>query len=310
MQKIEGITMDNKQNECTRKCFIITPIGDENSETFRKAKGVIESVIKPVLKEYGFDDIKPAYEINVSGMINTQIINRIIEDDLVIANLTGNNPNVMYELCLRHVVAKPIIHICENGTTLPFDIKDSRTIFYTNDMFGVEELKNSMNLFMEEISYNEDYMDNPIYNAHRYGKLLKETQGTESNEILRILMDISSKLSEKKTVDYVKLISPSHYAFNDDVIENKESAYTLERFYKELSEIDMANVQNMLENESDYTYRKRVHELAKELDTSIRLLMHVGKKIGINLKSASSAITSNEQKAMLNYMIQESKPKG
>ena len=62
-----------------KKCFIITPIGNDNSDIFRKAKGVIESVIKPVLTHYGFYDVKPAYEINVSGMINTQIINRIID---------------------------------------------------------------------------------------------------------------------------------------------------------------------------------------------------------------------------------------
>lgn len=181
-----------------RKCFIITPIGNDGSDTFRKVKGVIESVIKPILLDYGFDDIKPAYEINVSGMINTQIINRIVEDDLVIANLTGNNPNVMYELCLRHVAAKPIIHICENGTVLPFDIKDSRTIFYTDDMLGVEELKKQMKLFMNEISYDDDYMDNPIYNAQSYGKLLKETQGTNDNQILKLLMEILSQLSEDR----------------------------------------------------------------------------------------------------------------
>ena len=118
--------MEKKERiqEIKQSCFIITPIGDEKSTIFRKAKGVIDSVIKPVLELNGFSDIKPAYEINVSGMITTQIINRIINDDLVIANLTGTNPNVMYELCLRHVVAKPIIHICENRTTLPFDIKD------------------------------------------------------------------------------------------------------------------------------------------------------------------------------------------
>lgn len=184
--------------DAKRKCFIITPIGNDGSETFRKAKGVIDSVIKPILSDYEFTDIKPAYEINVSGMINTQIINRIVEDDLVIANLTGNNPNVMYELCLRHVAAKPIIHICEKGTVLPFDIKDSRTIFYTDDMLGVEELKDKMKLFMDEISYNDDYMDNPVYNAQRYGKLLKETQGTNDNQVLQLLMDISNKLSEDR----------------------------------------------------------------------------------------------------------------
>lgn len=182
--------------DAKRKCFIITPIGNDNSDIFRKARGVIESVIKPILLDYGFYDIKPAYEINVSGMINTQIINRIVEDDLVIANLTGNNPNVMYELCLRHVVAKPIIHICEKGTALPFDIKDSRTIFFTDDMLGAEELKKDMKSFMNEISYEEDNIDNPVYNALKYKKLLKETQGTNDNEMLQLLMEISNKLSE------------------------------------------------------------------------------------------------------------------
>lgn len=152
--------IDNLKNR--KKCFIITPIGDEGSNTFRKAKGVIESAIKPVLQENGFDDIKPAYEIMESGMIGKQIVNRIIKDDLVVANLTGNNPNVMYELAIRHVIAKPIIHICENGATLPFDIKDSRTIFYNDDMLGTEELKNMFRKFVLNLDYSKHYTDNPI----------------------------------------------------------------------------------------------------------------------------------------------------
>lgn len=212
MSKEESVqeTKEEVKEVQGKKCFIITPIGSENSNTFRKAKGVIESVIKPILTEYGFDDVKPAYEINVSGMINTQIINRIIDDDLVIANLTGNNPNVMYELCLRHVVAKPIIHICEDGTSLPFDIKDSRTIFYKDDMLGVKELENKLRKFVAEIEYDIDQMDNPIYTASKYGKLLKETrEGTKENEILRLLLDISNKVdgdsfgnSRSRSVDY------------------------------------------------------------------------------------------------------------
>ena len=190
--------MDKKDEKKGKKCFIITPIGNENTDVFRKAKGVIESAIKPILMKYGFDDIKPAYEINLSGMITTQIINRIIEDDLVIVNLTGNNPNVMYELCLRHVVAKPIIHICEKGTSLPFDIKDSRTIFYENDMMGVEELKGMLCSFLDNISYTDDYIDNPIYVAKKYNHLLKETQGTEENEMFTMLINISNEISELK----------------------------------------------------------------------------------------------------------------
>ncbi len=56
----------------------------------RKMMGIDSEGIKPVLRDLGFNDVRAANEINSSGMINTQIINRIISDDLVIANLTDN----------------------------------------------------------------------------------------------------------------------------------------------------------------------------------------------------------------------------
>lgn len=191
--------MDKSKKEQGKKCFIITPIGDSASDTFRMAKGVIESVIKPVLTQNGYDDIKPSYEINQSGMINTQIINRIIDDDLVIANLTGNNPNVMYELCLRHVTAKPIIHICQSGTTLPFDIKDNRTIFYENDMLGAHELMSQLELFVKDIDYTKECVDNPIYNAQRMGKLLKEVPADSENKVeIELLQNILEQIGALK----------------------------------------------------------------------------------------------------------------
>ena len=193
--------MDEEKKEQGRKCFIITPIGNENSDIFRKAKGVIESVIKPILKENGFDDIKPAYEIMESGMISNQIIDRIINDDLVVANLTRNNPNVMYELAIRHSIAKPIIHICENETMLPFDIKDNRTIFYTDDMLGVQELKNELKRFVKQVDYSKEYKDNPIYNAVKMGSLFKkmddEGRQLEADILRKILYEISALKANK-----------------------------------------------------------------------------------------------------------------
>lgn len=202
--------MNKESKDQVKKCFIITPIGDVNSTTFRKTKGVIESVIKPVLFEYGFDDIKPAYEISVSGMITTQIINRIINDDLVIVNLTGNNPNVMYELCLRHVVAKPIVHICENGTILPFDIKDNRTIFYENDMLGVEELKNELKNYLNELNYSKEYLDNPIYNAKQVDLLLKHVSDNNEKSIEFMLLQ---KIYEN-VVQFPDIIKKQSYEGN------------------------------------------------------------------------------------------------
>ena len=203
----EHMSEEQKKPKASKKrCFIITPIGDERSETFRMAKGVIESVIKPVLERNGFEDIKPAYEILESGMIGNQIIDRIVNDDLVIANLTGNNPNVMYELAIRHAAAKPIIHICEDGTKLPFDIKDSRTIFYKNDMLGTKELIERLECFVKEVDYEKEYMDNPIYNGIQTGRILKDLNESGKGNEAQLLLQIINLLSNQQ-----RNIARNHY---------------------------------------------------------------------------------------------------
>ena len=117
-----------KQESAKQKsCFIITPIGDENSEIRRKADGLIEAIVKPVLENLGYVPIIP-HTMTKPGSITTQVVEHILSSDMVIANLTGLNPNVMYELAVRHAVRKPIVCVVENGTKLPFDIAQDRVI--------------------------------------------------------------------------------------------------------------------------------------------------------------------------------------
>ncbi len=177
-----------------KSCFIITPIGEENSEIRRKADGVIKSAIKPVLDNNDYIDVKAAHEITTIGSINNQVITRIANDDLVIANLTGLNPNVMYELAIRHATMKPVIHICEYGTILPFDIKDQRTIFYSNDMLGVLELSVRLNDIIEQIDENDKFEDNPIYNAIKTSKIL---QDITTDEPIKYLISKVEELANK-----------------------------------------------------------------------------------------------------------------
>lgn len=121
--------MENPNKDKT--CFIITPIGDDQSDIRRAADGVIDAVIIPSLMEIGFkeDNIIAAHRMANPGSINKQVITSVLDCDLAIANLTNLNPNVMYELAIRHAVRKPVIQICQKGTRLPFDITEERTIF-------------------------------------------------------------------------------------------------------------------------------------------------------------------------------------
>ena len=124
------------------QCFIITPIGDDTDPIRRHIEGIIDAAIVPALGDKY--EIVVAHKMGDLGSITKQVIDKVYHSKLVIANLTNRNPNVMYELALRHATGKPAIMIAERGTLLPSDIIMQRTIFYYNDAKGVLELRDEL----------------------------------------------------------------------------------------------------------------------------------------------------------------------
>lgn len=179
-----------------KTCFIITPLGEDSSPVRRKADGLIASVIKPVLAELGYKCLPP-HEIDASGSITVQIVRQILEAPMVVANLTDLNPNVMYELAIRHAKRLPVISVVERGTRLPFDLAAERTIFFDNDMMGVEILKPQLkNAILT--AEGEDLHDNPIYRAIKESTIIKEiTASSGSDSVQSFIIDKLEELSNK-----------------------------------------------------------------------------------------------------------------
>ncbi|MEU0449351.1 hypothetical protein [Streptomyces tendae] len=118
-----------------RRCFVVGPIGDPHAahgsperEAYEHHLGIFEQVIAPACEKYGISAVR-ADGIAHAGDINEQICRYVVDSELVIADVSGGNPNVMYELGLRHITGKPTIHVGEAGQ-LPFDIASIRTIRY------------------------------------------------------------------------------------------------------------------------------------------------------------------------------------
>jgi hypothetical protein len=87
-------------------CFVIAPIGEPASEIRKRSDQVFTYVITPAVQECGYTALR-ADQISEPGLIDSQVIERIVNDPLVIADLTGHNPNVFYELALRHALSLP-----------------------------------------------------------------------------------------------------------------------------------------------------------------------------------------------------------
>src|SRR5437899_11104024 len=108
-------------------CFVISPIGEAGSETRHRADQVFKHIIQPVARDCGYNAVR-ADHISKPGIITSQIIEHLAQDPLVIADLSGHNPNVFYELAVRHVARKPVIQITQVGEPIPSDVAPTRTI--------------------------------------------------------------------------------------------------------------------------------------------------------------------------------------
>lgn len=120
-------------SDLSKVCFFIAPIGDAKSDDpeIRKHRQhsdtILNQYVRRALDEQGLTVVR-ADEITEAGMISRQIIEYILRSGLVIADLSYHNPNVFYELCLRHVTGKPTVHLIKKGDRIPFDIGNFRTI--------------------------------------------------------------------------------------------------------------------------------------------------------------------------------------
>ena len=198
-------TKEDKIIDNKKKCFIIMPVGEGGTAIRRAAEGLVDSAIKSVLEELGYEEEVP-HRICSSGSITKDVINRILNSELTIANLTGLNPNVMYELGIRHCIKKPVIHVCEIGTELPFDLKVERTIFYKNDMMGIiefkEKLKDTINTIVGET------VKNPVFDAIEsevfFESLNKKPSNGDETQILKYILNSLESLNHTVNLKNVK----------------------------------------------------------------------------------------------------------
>src|SRR5690348_2835827 len=103
-----------------RTCFIISPIGEKDSDTRQHADNLIRRIILPSLFGFNFQTIRVDQSFS-NSRISDEIIDLLRNSELCIADLSEYNPNVMYELGRRHETGKPVILMRPKGQDIIFD---------------------------------------------------------------------------------------------------------------------------------------------------------------------------------------------
>ncbi len=179
--------------EKERILFFITPIGEQGSKIRDRTDKVYKHIIEPVSIKCDFKPLR-ADQIPRPGIITNQVIDCVIDSPLAIADLTGHNPNVFFELAIRYATKKPAVQIIEKGERIPFDIASMRTISIDiHDLDNVEESKSEIINQIKTIEEIGEEIDNPVSNALRAFNL------SQSNDTEKQILADSIKMMAKRT---------------------------------------------------------------------------------------------------------------
>ena len=163
-------------------CFIAMPF----SSLFQIE---YEKIIQPALTELNIPCVR-GDEIYTKQRIVDDIWNSLKRCRFVLAELTGKNPNVLYEIGLAHAIGKPVIIITRNGDDVPFDLKALRYLFYdVNDPFWGENLKTGIQNLVKKV------IETP--------SIEKYLEGISTSTIQYPAINISSEKPKKPKIDVI-----------------------------------------------------------------------------------------------------------
>ncbi|WP_394179370.1 hypothetical protein [Yoonia maritima] len=184
-------------NDKSKTCFVISPIGSAGSDIRRRSDCCLQYIIKPAFESLGFTKVERIDETDEAGQITPNIINKIHQADWCVADLSGHNANVFYEIGIRHAFQKPIIHMSSAIGEIPFDNSHQNTIEYIHDdpsshVACIERIKNQVSKANE----NPEHFSTPVSLA--LGKIALDSTGDSRDEIISQLVGRISLLEMKQ----------------------------------------------------------------------------------------------------------------
>lgn len=214
-------------DEKAQVCFIISPIGPADSEVRHRANNVRDFVIKPAVEPLGYQVLR-SDDVADPGLIVQQIVNTVVTAELVIADLTDLNPNVLYELAVRHETGRPVITIAESDTKLPFDVNQVRTIFFNHtNLRSADECKQRIQEQLQAIHQPGYQQSNPILLA----KQLQEWTQSPNQDLklsavlLSAFADMSARLNRlESTLGATQLFPWRISGVNERAVGKAEAA--------------------------------------------------------------------------------------
>jgi len=140
---VDPIFKSNDTRIDERLLFTIMPFTEKWSDR------IWDKILKPIALDEGMNPIR-ANDLYGRDIME-DIWQSILKSKIIIADITGRNPNVFYELGIAHTLGKEVILLTQRVEDIPFDLNRYRHIIYEDNYDGYEKLKNELKATIRDI---------------------------------------------------------------------------------------------------------------------------------------------------------------
>ena len=172
-----------------RECFFIAPLGEEESGVRTRSDLILQFIVRPAAEELGLSAVR-GDELAAPGQITHRVIDHLLRARAAVADLTGRNPNVYYELAVRHMAQLPVaLIVAADEQPLPFDVQQMSVIrFDHRDLKSADQCRRSI---VRHLSAGlSGVVDSPITAVREMTRLSTE------NKIDQAVSELLGKMKE------------------------------------------------------------------------------------------------------------------
>jgi hypothetical protein len=153
-----------------KSVFVLMPFSAEFDAAYNM-------FIKPGLEDIGFSIVRADDMLNQRNIMQ-DVISNIAEADLIVADLTGSNPNVFYELGIAHALEKPTILLTQSVEELPFDLRSYRVLVYQTHFAKIDNARKDLARLAKSAYEGTAVFGNPVtdFRAKSRGPISQSTE--------------------------------------------------------------------------------------------------------------------------------------
>jgi len=240
----------NENHSERLRAFVLMPFDPEFNDVYT-------DLILPALEEVGYD-VQRADDILNQENILKDIIRSIAEADLIIADLTTLNSNVLYELGISHALRKPTVHLTQSIKDIPFDLKSYRMIHYSVNYKDAIKLIDVLKEIGKKAQIGSVTFGNPVIDYLPVDEIL-------SNQYRKDINSIDALKGEKGLWDFAVEGENSLREITESSKRIGEATEELGKFMS-LRTIEINKIVGMKGRNMASRIRKKASEVAKSME--------------------------------------------